>query len=349
MKHLVVIVITLVGGCTDRALLLPSSGGPGPGPIPVGGPLDFALPGGGPLDLSVPSDGPPQSCSPSAERQFVSVHIALPASRTDFAIDLNGDGKLDNALGNVIGALQAQALDPQSVLDQANRNGQGLFLLGEFTTDGTTSDTTCVVTRYLNALAQPNPDFSGAGQFTADPKLPSDVFGGTLVGGVFSWPTVPSVAVPSLPITLQLPLLGPGLVPLPLVGASLRYSHTKSGLTGGVLTGAVRQSDMQSTVIPALAAQLDQLVSATPCDLTCQQNEAIFDVGGCTNADGTMAQARDHRIDVCEVADNSIIKNVLAPDVQLFDASGAYRPNPQNTNKDSFSVGVGFTAVFAKF
>ena len=70
----------------------------------------------------------------------------------------------------------------------------------------------------------------------------------------------------------------------------------------------------------------------------------IFDVGGCGNA-----QAMDCRIDPCEVAENSIIKKVLAPDVQIFDANGNYAPNKQNTTPDSMSVGLGFTAVQASF
>jgi hypothetical protein len=275
------------------------------------------------------------------------VRITLPAQRSDFALDLNGDGKLDNALGNVVGALAAQGLNPQSVLDAANQAGQGLMLFDELGDEGFLN-LGCASTSYANAAAQPNPDFSGAGHFTIDPSLGTGLFTGALSGGSFT-STPPSLATRPVEAFVQLPLVGPGLIRLPLVGASLRYTNTKSGLGQGTLDGAIRESDMQSIVIPQLAAGLNQVVSATPCDVTCQQNEAIFDTGGCTNPDGTMAQARDHRIEVCEVADNAIIKNVLQPDVQLFDASGAYHPNPQNTLKDSFSVGVGFTAVFAKF
>jgi hypothetical protein len=340
MKQLIVILVTLVGGCSGRALLPPSDAGPGPGPGPI--------PVGGRLDLSVPRDASSPACAPSSERQFVSWHIALPGTRSEFAIDLNGDGKLDNALGNIIDALQAQAFDPQTTLNQVNQAGQGLILFGELA-DGSFQNTDCAVTRFANALAQPNPDFGGSGQFAVDPALPSSVFPGTLAGGDFTSTPPPSQAVNPVEVVLELPLLGPGLVRLPLTGASLRYNGSDSVLDSVTLNGAIRDSDLQSTVIPGLAAQLTQVVSATPCDTICQQNEQIFDLGGCTNADGTAARARDHRIDVCEVADNPIIKNVLAPDVQLFDAAGAYHPNPQNTHKDSLSVGVGITAVSARF
>jgi hypothetical protein len=55
------------------------------------------------------------------------------------------------------------------------------------------------------------------------------------------------------------------------------------------------------------------------------------------------------KIDICEVATSGLIQNVLAPDVQMFDAAGNYHPNPTNANKDSLSIGLGFTAVPATF
>ena len=84
----------------------------------------------------------------------------------------------------------------------------------------------------------------------------------------------------------------------------------------------------------------------------------IFDFGGtadaqcgttCRNPNGTCAVKSDGRISYCEVSTNAIIKNVLAPDVDLFDTAGNYRPNPANTDKDSLSVGFAFIAVGAKF
>jgi len=89
------------------------------------------------------------------------------------------------------------------------------------------------------------------------------------------------------------------------------------------------------------------------------QIEAIFDVGDgakggpCTDPDYSPGQegdaAKDGVISSCEVATNSLIKNVLAPDVQIFDSSGNYHPNAANTDKDSLSIGVGFTAVPANY
>ena len=85
---------------------------------------------------------------------------------------------------------------------------------------------------------------------------------------------------------------------------------------------------------------------------------AIFDDGGraealcggaCQNLDKSCAVAHDGTIGDCEIATNGLLQNLLAPDVQLFDAAGNYHPNPANTTKDSLSVGLGFTAVPASF
>src|SRR4029077_620813 len=78
------------------------------------------------------------------------------------------------------------------------------------------------------------------------------------------------------------------------------------------------------------------------------QIQSIFDTGMCANPNGSMAAAGDFVIDICEVASNQIIMNVLSPDVQIFSADGAtYMPNSKNTMKDSLSLGLGFTAVQA--
>jgi hypothetical protein len=69
----------------------------------------------------------------------------------------------------------------------------------------------------------------------------------------------------------------------------------------------------------------------------------------CQNLDGSCAKAKDGIISDCEVATNGIMRNLLAPDVQMFDAAGNYHPNPSNTSPDSLSIGYAFTAVPASF
>jgi hypothetical protein len=53
-----------------------------------------------------------------------------------------------------------------------------------------------------------------------------------------------------------------------------------------------------------------------------------------TNHDGTVS--------LDEFEHDPILQVLLAPDVQLFDAAGNFAPSPENHDKDSISVGVGF-------
>ncbi len=126
------------------------------------------------------------------------------------------------------------------------------------------------------------------------------------------------------------------------------------GLMNGELQGSVKEQDVQTIVVPAIAKLLTETVMQNPGTPTSMQILQLFDVGDgnggtCTNPDGTMGKPGDGIISPCEVAMNNIIQNVLAPDVQIYDANGNYAPNPANTNRDSLSLAVGFKAVAAKF
>jgi hypothetical protein len=68
-------------------------------------------------------------------------------------------------------------------------------------------------------------------------------------------------------------------------------------------------------------------------------------------------------ISTCEVATNPETKNLLGPDVQLFDSTqtedangfavlhigNTYQPSAANLARDSGSIGLAFTAVKAAF
>jgi hypothetical protein len=117
------------------------------------------------------------------------------------------------------------------------------------------------------------------------------------------------------------------------------------GLMAGQINGAIKNTDVQNNIIPNVAMLLDQRVTANPTGSTEKQILQIFDIG----CDGMPQYKGDGHIEVCEVADNSIIKNVLNPDVQMFDANGNYHPNPANTMRDSLSLGLGFAGVKASY
>jgi hypothetical protein len=329
---------------------------------------DQALP-----DLACPTALPPNS------QKYVMSAMKIPMTRTDWAIDLNGDGKLDNQYGNIAGALGQQNILLQPVADQSIAGGNNILLFTEYSADPAFASDPCGRTELRNGQNQAAPDFSGMGTFTVEPGSMTAAFGGTIGMGIDPTPLdggvdaggfasavfdSPAPAMSTTPVTIALKLPLSGASKVSLHGAHIRYHYTGNGLSTGQINGAIPDSEVQGVLVPAMALQLDTLSSAVPCDTVCMQLRAIFDTGGstpdaacpngdgtnaCRNPDTTCAKKSDTRIAVCEVSTNSIIKNILAPDVQMFDGMGNYAPNPANTKKDSLSVGFGFVAVKAKF
>src|SRR5262245_41495022 len=72
-------------------------------------------------DLASPRDlaPPPDLVPPLGAREwnYVVDGVTLPAQATDFAIDLNGDGRPDNQLGVIFATLAFQGVSSQPTLD----------------------------------------------------------------------------------------------------------------------------------------------------------------------------------------------------------------------------------------
>ena len=290
------------------------------------------------------------------EAKFVVNMLTVPQQRSDFALDLNGDNKPDNQLGNIIGALTAQMLDVQGGVNTAVSGGSIVLLMDEKASDLTTSDCGSV-TASAGAKAASAPKFDGSDTFTVDSAVGGGTFLGKITGGTFNSNSPVTTSAPTT-LTLQLPLVaGAPAIALSVTAAHIQFTKMGDGAMKGQLNGAIKNSDVQSEIIPNVAMILNGRVQMDPTNSTNKQILSIFDTGGeadpacsgaCKNPDGSCAKAKDGKIDICEVATNSIIKNVLAPDVQLFDG-GTYKPNAANTTKDSLSLGLGFTAVKASF
>jgi hypothetical protein len=114
------------------------------------------------------------------------------------------------------------------------------------------------------------------------------------------------------------------------------------------VSGAADPTEFASMLGSGIAARLSAHLASDPGWSSAQQMAAIFDIGGCTNPDGSTAQAGDGVIDVCELVTNPIVRALFAPDVLLHDSAGHYAPGT-GTPKDSVSLGVGFTATAASF
>jgi len=276
--------------------------------------------------------------------------LLLPMQRSDYAMDLNGDGKLDNAFGNIVGALSSQGIDIQGQTNAAIAAGQDVMLLDVGSMDPTFTNDSCGDAVFYNGVNQTSPSFDGGTAFTVDNTVPSTLFTGSIVASAFSSLPLPPMQTVPEQLRIKLPLFG--LTPVTLIGAHLQWKYAGGDLTQGRVNGAITNQDVQDKIIPAIAAQLNQQIQANPNSSSSMQIKQIFDVGdgnggNCMDKFGT-GVPNDGVIAACEVSGNSIIKNVLAPDVQMFQ-NGVYKPSAANTMKDSLSVGLAFTAVPASF
>lgn len=305
-------------------------------------------------------------CTASAganKAQYVVNAVMVPQSRKDYSIDLNGDKTLDNQLGNIIGALTGQGLKVQDGVDMALSGGDLILLVSESSADAMFQNDSCAsTTLQLGQSTSPNaPDFSGSGHFTVDSSQTGGTFSGPIKAGKFA-SSQPATTKHPVTVTIQLPLVaGATPVTLKVIGAQLQYTRDASGkITGGQLHGAIKNEDVQMSIIPNVAQLLtNKLQNDNPQTSTDMQIASIFDNGGkadpactagtCKNPDGSCATKGDNKIDTCEVSTAGLIQNILAPDVQMFDASGNYAPNKDNTMRDSLSLGLAFTAVGATF
>jgi hypothetical protein len=310
------------------------------------------------------SDTPPDvtNVSMANPAKYVANALTVPMDRMQFGMDLNGDSKVDNQLGNIIGALSANNLNTQDGVDSAVCKGSVILLMTETSADMTyqnddASGALVQVGKAMTGYVDTNnnmkcdsadtgiPKFDGSDQFTLDTSFAGAQFAGRITNGKFS-SNSPVTTTHPVTVSLQLPLVsGADPVQLTIVGAHIQFTESGGKISSGQINGAIKSSDVMNTIIPNVAKLLNSRVTANPTGSTEKQILQIFDIG-CT---GMPNLKGDGMISTCEVSDNSIIKNVLNPDVQMFDSAGNYHPNPDNTNKDSLSLGLGFTMVKGAF
>lgn len=285
--------------------------------------------------------------SPSdAVTQWVVNAITVPTSAsqaTSLAFDLNGDANADNALGSLLAALgTAASLDFQTAMDAAIASGAVVQLIQFQSDDATlTSDAAAAATWYVGLPT--------AGYTTGPHQVDANYTAGETMGTLANHDYASAnPATTTDPVATVVPLrlfAGTPVFYLPVNGVHLQWHFVgTSAIATGQINGSIRQEDVDNILVPALAEAFNAAIQADPGSTTAQALESMFDTGGCTGA-----VAGDNAINVCEVATNSLMQTLLAPDVQIYDASGNYAPSAANTNGNALSVGFGFTAVRTSF
>jgi hypothetical protein len=242
--------------------------------------------------------------------RFVLDRFEVPGQRSDFADDLNGDGRPDDQFGNVAGALAGEMdLASRAAVDDMLASGVFAPVVEITSDDPTLRNDPTVGVRFIGK----------------DGEI-ADEMGGSLANGVLITNPTRLVRVPAS-ATLHVPLFrhADPLV-LPAVGLELEIGADGDGFSG-TLHGALPSP---TYLMPAWIS-LTQMVTANP-----QEFPLLF---GWLDANG------DGLITFDEFTQAGIVKNITAPDVQLTDGHGGWAPSPDNGAKDSLSFGFAIHLV----
>jgi hypothetical protein len=271
--------------------------------------------------------------------KYVMNKMILPVgANSELAMDIDGNGRTDNRLGDILATLQSQSqgqLDLQASIDRGVAKGD-ITLLAEIQATALTTAPNAGFRAYLGTIVSPaactdetdettcGQHLQGTGSFTAQSStslVPGDVVNGRFTGG---------------PGTLQIQLALEGnLINLNLIEARAELTLSADGITEGIIGGAITKADLDANVIPAVATTIQSII-ADDCG---QPAGTGIDACGCPSGTGRTLLGLFDTDDDCtasqtEVTDSPFIKTLLAPDLDLLD--------PPN-QADSLSVAVGIT------
>jgi len=277
---------------------------------------------------------------PSNPRVFAVTTLKLPALPLEHGVDLDGNGTPDNRLGFTIASLMAQGFDLQASVDDAIAAGAPVLLLAvDVERDDRAARERAEVVVSVGRPADPTMT-----SFVTAPGFQAVTIIGRLSAGVFH-SDPPSIGGEVASLLLPLPLF-PGhplrLTARPVV-VTFKVVDDWSELSMGRVCGATEPADLAGQFGAGLAGMMTSFIAAHPESRVSQQITRLFDTGGCTNPDGTVAAAADHIISPCEITSSALYRALVAPDVHLFDQLGGYSPTT-TPPMDRLSFGFGFTA-----
>ena len=256
---------------------------------------------------AAPQPSPPDVVGPftGATRRFVIDAITLPTDKTMFADDLNGDGKSDNQLGNIVGVLAAQNLNPQNATDAVILSGVLASFVEITSDDPSLMNDSTVGVRYLGAESD------------TDDEMGATLVDGTIVSNRIRFTRAPARGTARLAIVR---FADPSAIETSAFEIDLA-ADGKGGFNG-VLHGAFATPSLYAAAYEALL----QMYEADPVANSFFAGELDVEHDGMPNE--------------ADLFLDPVVRNVLSPDVQLFDGD-KWSPNAANRTRDSLSFGVG--------
>lgn len=301
------------------------------------------------------------ACTPDKimgpDNKYVTSQIVLPGTANHFKLDFDGSGKPLNALDSLVAAVGVAGFDLQTPLDDAVKKGSAVFLIDVQAQD--LMNGCAKATLNLAQAPKDPPKYDGSDTFMVRTDQSAAVLYGTITTGQLDT-TRPPKQTPDMvqKIQINLPLAQAALT-LTLYGAHIDGAITANGIMKGELHGAIRKKDIDNDIIPSIATLLTDQVHKKPTDSSTKAIVMLFEdmsnpvsKDKCTKnmADCCATNPMTCKILPEEVKSSSLIQSVLMPDAQLFDQDGVtWKPVAKGPNKDSLTVGLGFTAVKANF
>jgi hypothetical protein len=271
----------------------PAPGPSTPGPDPTGDSLSCGSGPGG------------------AARGYVTSKMDLASTQAEaraIAFDLDGDpeGRLENRLGEVLAVTSQAGLDLQGGLNEALGAGR-VVLLHSLQADDLAGSSPANWRVLIGEDVAPPLDLSGAGEFVVAPGAPPGTgVPGTVVAGHFS----------GGPGTIQIEIAVHPAVSfvLELVGVRIEADVSEDGCRAGRIGGGLTQDEIDGALIPGLALTLQATIEEDPEGQLANQLLSLYDEDG------------DGRLSVEDLRANSLVASLVAPDVDLLDAGGAFHP-----------------------
>ncbi len=299
-------------------------------------------------------DGPDEVDPNGTHNGFVLDSVLVPgttAAANSVALDIDDDGRTENALGGLLATLAGFGLNVQPAVNEQIAMG-GVIILADVQATALDNATGVGVRVFRGGSPDPMPcadeadtvcgaHLDGSASFSIaedyDALVVGQIVNGSFTGGPGE-------------VTIELAVSEQTAVPINLIGARIEMGVSATGLTSGKLGGAITVEDIDSDLLPGVVSLVGDIVAE--CEPTaeecCPEGSGGEQALTILNTDGNDATG-DCEVTLADLMENDIVDGTLRnPDLDLLDESGNFAPNSDGT-KESVSLGVGFSAVAGTF
>lgn len=298
--------------------------------------------------------------SVGTKRRYVSTHISLPNTAQEFAADFDGNMKSENKLAGLsilfggIASLGNGTLE-EIINKKMIATGQGLIL---FEIQGSDSEPGCgVVSIGVGRTPDGNtPRFDGSDQLKIELGHRLTTLAAT---GTLSQLETTSYSRLTTREARRIDLLLPvnsAVLHLRLYGAHVSLKKIDDLNIEGQISGVIHKDDIEQTFVPFLAREMTSTLNENPTSPLLQMRIKFIEVPGSKISDQKClhpercckSNPATCKFMPAEVKSQLSLSDFADPDVQVFNGQN-WQPVPDGTEKNGYSVGIGFRAVAADF